>query len=80
MPSYRIYQLDRGGRILSGSYADCSTDADAYALAESMLGVTDQAEIWLGTRRVGQIAPPLVAPGPQPTVQPGVDALGWRGL
>ena len=52
---YRIYLLNPDGSIASGSDATCVDDDGARALACTMLGIYQQAEIWAGTRSLGKV-------------------------
>ncbi len=53
MTHYRIYALDRVGRIISGSDADCLNDSAARTLAYAGLEPGQSREVWSGTHCVG---------------------------
>ena len=54
MPEYRIHELDHAGDIVRGRDFDC--DCDDGALAEALVGLrsAERAEVWCGTRCLGQ--------------------------
>jgi hypothetical protein len=56
MPTYRIYLLDALGSFRSRDDHECDDDAAANELATTLLPQNGQAEIWIGTRRVGLVA------------------------
>lgn len=57
MRSYRIYPISIAGQIAAfGSNIDCVNDREACALAQEMLGGDGHAEVWHGTRYVGQVS------------------------
>jgi hypothetical protein len=54
---YRIYVLDREGRINSPpEIAICATDEEAMARAREIL-TSLPVEVWLGPKRVGRLDP-----------------------
>ena len=63
MTNYRIYMLDRTGRVVTGSDADCRDDATALGWAATTLGTDVRAEIWQGTRCVGRVSNDFVPLG-----------------
>jgi hypothetical protein len=75
---YRIYLLEGSGHIISGSDACCPGDDDALALAKTMLKKGVTAEVWQGTRCVGQVAGLAVSAAPPEiparAVRPGAAA------
>ena len=56
MPRYRIYLLDAGGSFRSRGDDECGDAAAANELATTVLKQNGQAEIWIGTRRVGLVS------------------------
>lgn len=56
MADYRIYLLNISGKILSGSNATCTSDQEACALAQRMLNINGEAEVWLGASCVGRVS------------------------
>lgn len=86
---YRIYQLDRAGRITSGAMADCTNDIAAFAWAKTVLDGDARAEIWQDARCAGYVAGATISrslvvanssvtPG-QWLAAPGLAApAGWR--
>ncbi len=65
MASYRIYLLDGAGRILRAADAQCASDEAAYEAARGFLGRNGQAEVWQGTRCLGQVTVPPPVPEPR---------------
>ena len=55
---YRIYRLDEQGRIISGHDAACASDEEARQRALASLCGSPHAEIWHGTRCLGQVSGP----------------------
>ncbi len=55
MNDYRIYHIDATGSIVEGLDARCESDELACEMARRLLGVRVRAEIWSGTRCVGQV-------------------------
>lgn len=56
MDHYRIYALNTAGRIVSGHDAMCDDDQAACGAASGLLEAGQDAEVWLGARRVGRVA------------------------
>jgi hypothetical protein len=56
MTKYRIYLLDHADHIVWGHDVVCDTDEDALATAKIGLSPAEIAEVWTGTRRVGQVS------------------------
>jgi hypothetical protein len=56
MAEYRIYELDSAGHILSARNFTCDTDEAALAEAGFGLRVSEQVEVWIGTRCVGRVS------------------------
>jgi hypothetical protein len=55
---YRIYPIDRDGRIVARLYVRCRSDEEAALLAVRMLANGTHAEVWVGSRCVGDIFTP----------------------
>jgi hypothetical protein len=56
MPEYRIFEVDKNGRVVAPSkVVRCPSDEEVIAEAKSMVRVLD-LEIWDGARRVAKIA------------------------
>jgi hypothetical protein len=55
MPMYRIYLLDAAGSFRSRDDHECDDDTAANELATTLLTQNAQADIWIGTRRVGLV-------------------------
>ncbi len=55
MRSYRIYSLNDHGRIAAADDVMCPGDEAALAYAEVIFGRGVKAEIWQGTRCLGQV-------------------------
>ncbi len=53
MAHYRIYDIDRTGRIKNGQDAECDDDAAALLIARSGMNFGTAREVWQGRRRVG---------------------------
>jgi hypothetical protein len=64
VPAYRIYLLNRAGQIASAADADCTHDTEAFACAAATLGNDGAAEVWQGSRCVGQIRGGVISLGP----------------
>jgi len=58
VPEYRIFSMDRRGRILEGFNAICADDEEACRLLENSPSVGTRAEIWSGTRFVAKVVMP----------------------
>jgi hypothetical protein len=56
MAYYRIYMLDRAGRILTGSDVVCDSDKSAFAWAATTLGNDARVEVWEGSRCLGRLS------------------------
>ena len=55
---YRIYLLGLDNHIISrGHDVDCSSDLEAFAEIGPIVGIPPAAELWCGTRLVGQWTP-----------------------
>jgi hypothetical protein len=55
MPAYRIYKIDRDGRISSPpDVEECSDDQEAIARAEQR-AYADPHEVWLNERLVAKV-------------------------
>lgn len=52
MPSYRVYMLNRAGRILAGEWIDAETDEAAGAAAQAMYEEAPAVEVWRGAKRI----------------------------
>jgi hypothetical protein len=52
---YRIYKLNGAGSIMDATDAVCGSDEDAREFAKASLPVGARAEVWSGTRFVGQV-------------------------
>ncbi len=63
MASYRIYTLNRAGRIITASDADCINDEAAFTWAATTLGPHASIELWQGTRCVGGLSRNRITPG-----------------
>ncbi len=56
MQSYRVYWLDRNGRIKRGDWLDAKDDADAHDKASHLCDDhTDSIQVWQATRPVDEI-------------------------
>ncbi len=56
MQTYRIYWLDRHGRIKRGEWIEAQDDDDARKQAEGLCdGATPTIEVWNGPRHVDEI-------------------------
>jgi hypothetical protein len=53
---YRIFVLDRDGRIVSGHAITCAADDEACAIAREMLLTGQEAAVWDQSRRVGLVS------------------------
>ena len=51
---YRAYLLSFDGHIKKGCSVECSDDAEAFAAIPELVGTYQTAELWCGSRRVGQ--------------------------
>ncbi len=76
MASYRIYTLNRAGRIVTAADAECTNDEAAFTWAATTLGPNASIELWQGTRCVGGLSRNRITPGrppdmPLPGHQPG---------
>ena len=56
MADYRIYILDIEGKVGVGTDCDCENDGHARRTAQAMLLGTQEAEVWLGARKVGRVS------------------------
>jgi hypothetical protein len=56
MAYYRIYMLDRAGRILTASDVECDNEENAFAWAATTLGSDARAEIWQGSACLGRLS------------------------
>ena len=57
MTHYRIYPLNPAGRITGGGVdVVCADDLAAYRHARYMLADSGRAEVWSGSRYVGEVA------------------------
>jgi hypothetical protein len=71
---YRIYQLNKSDRIMSGAMADCANDVAAFAWARTILDGNARAEIWQDARCVGYVAGTTISRSsllPNSSVTPG---------
>jgi len=59
VPEYRVFSLDRQGRILEGFNAICADDKEACELLEQSPSVGTRAEIWSSTRFVAKVVMPV---------------------
>jgi hypothetical protein len=66
MAYYRVYFLDVRGHITDAADGDLSSDGQAYALAESLIGSRPDAEIWQEKRLVGRLSRRYSLPMPMP--------------
>jgi hypothetical protein len=57
MNYYRIYGLDRAGRITFGDHFECRDDGHAMEIGRGLLGRFPAVEIWQEARRVGAVLP-----------------------
>ena len=56
MTPYRIFPLDQNGRIFAPPIVvTCVSDHSALMLARSRLSSRQEAEVWIGERRVGRV-------------------------
>jgi hypothetical protein len=56
---YRIFTLDKGGRVIAASRTDQSSDEAARLFVREILLEGETAEIWSAARYVGQVTGPL---------------------
>ncbi|MEO5640694.1 MAG: hypothetical protein ABIQ98_02890 [Sphingomicrobium sp.] len=56
MPSYRLYCLDRAGKITSAEWIEAENDDAALAAARA-LGKPAPCELWLRNRMIDRIEP-----------------------
>ena len=56
MPSYRIYRVGAGGRLVLGETFHGSTDAEAVQRAQGLHQAGTAAELWDGGRLVGRFS------------------------
>ncbi len=56
MPAYRIYPLDRHGKIFSASDGEYDNDAAAMTAARAMTPIGTRADVWQLARRIGQVS------------------------
>jgi hypothetical protein len=56
MTSYRVYRLDRAGRIVTGEWIEASDDSAARVSAHEFCNeATPLVELWQGKRFVAQL-------------------------
>lgn len=56
MTPYRIFPLDKNGRIFGPPIVvTCVSDHSALTLARARLASRQQGEVWIGERRVGRV-------------------------
>ena len=55
MTHYQISLLNIGGHSIGSLNAKCVNDREALGLAQRMLNGRGHADVWAGTRRVGQV-------------------------
>lgn len=65
---YKIYELGSEGHITMGHDVHCPTDSEAFDEIAHIVGSSQAAELWCGTRRVGRWEP--VDTGPPPPIGP----------
>lgn len=56
MPSYRLYRLDRAGKIITAEWVEADDDASAEQHARDS-GVPETLELWDRTRLVAKVEP-----------------------
>lgn len=56
MPSYRIYRVAAGGRLVLGETFHGSSDAEAIARAGTLQQAAAASELWAGGRLVGRFS------------------------
>lgn len=54
MQDYRVYRLNRDGRIIRGEYVAATDDESAIRMVRDLAPVSD-CEIWLGNRKIALV-------------------------
>jgi hypothetical protein len=57
MPPYRVYRLNKAGRIVGGDWIDAADEAEARSTAHAMCDDdTPTVELWQAARRIAVLA------------------------